>query len=109
MGATISSTIAMSLVDYADSSGEEGEGGSDVVSAPGAGILVDAAPAVDAFAPQAKILPSNTTMVEHNPTYESLYKEAEVGVCLVGRSADSLSSPCLAARGQPTRTSVGLL
>lgn len=48
-----------------------------MVSAPGAGILVDAAPAVDAFAPQAKILPSNMTMVEHNPTYESMYKEAE--------------------------------
>jgi hypothetical protein len=39
---------------------------------------VNAAPAVEVFAPQAKILSSDTRVVEHNPTYESMYTPAEV-------------------------------
>jgi len=41
------------------------------------GVIVNVAPAVDVLAPETKTLSINTTYVEHNPTYESMYKEAE--------------------------------
>ena len=49
------------------------------------GVIVNVAPAVDVLAPETKTLSINTTYVEHNPTYESMYKEAEVRY---GRSCD---------------------